>query len=155
MAQSLFEAGRSLMVEGKLAEACAKFEASNRLDPSAGTLLNLGKCLEGQGRIATAWATYKRAIVVGRAKGQTRHVEAAERFAAEIEPRVSKLEVTPARDVPGLRLFRGEVEILAAARAVPIAVDPGSYEIRAEAPGFETWRRTIEVEPGAAVVRVE
>jgi hypothetical protein len=151
MAQSLFEDGRRLMTSGDHAAACAKFEESNRLDPSAGTLLNLGKCYEALGRVASAWASYERAKVVGRAKGQTRHVEAAERFAAEIEPHVPKLAITTARELPGLRVYRGETEIAPAARATPIALDPGSYEVRAEAPGHEPWKRTVQVERDAKV----
>lgn len=154
-AQSLFDAGRSLMEAGNAAEACPKFEESNRLDPSAGTLLNLGKCFEKLGRTASAWAAYKRAAVVGRAKGQTRHVEAADQFAAELEPKLSRLVVTVARDVEGLRLFRGENEISPAARGVPVAVDPGRYEIRAEAPGQESWKRTIEIVAGGQTLTVE
>ena len=54
LAQSLFEAGRALMDEGKPELACPKFEESNRVDASAGTLLNLGKCFEALGRTASA-----------------------------------------------------------------------------------------------------
>jgi hypothetical protein len=151
MAQSLFEDGRRLMAAGEHAAACAKFEESNRLDPSAGTLLNLGKCHEALGRIASAWASYERAMVVGRAKGQTRHVEAAERFAAEIEPHVPKLVITTRREIAGLKVYRGETEIAAAARATPIAIDPGTYQLRAEAPGHEPWSRSVVVERDAKV----
>ncbi len=154
MAQSLFEAGRAMMAEGKTQAACAKFEESNRLDPSAGTLLNLGKCYEALGRTATAWATYKRAIGVGRSTGQTRHVSAAEAFIEELEPRLSKLLVSVPTPQAGLRLWRGDTEIAAAARDVALAVDPGTYVIRAAAAGYQPWERTVVVEAGASAVTV-
>ncbi|MBL9023524.1 MAG: hypothetical protein JNL21_15115 [Myxococcales bacterium] len=154
-AQSLFDAGRAMMEAGEIEAACAKFEESNRLDPSAGTLLNLGKCFERLNRTASAWAAYKKAIGVGRSKGQTRQVEAAEQFAAEMEPRLSRLLVTVAREVEGLRLFRGETEIVAAARGVPVAVDPGRHELRAEAPGRIPWTKAVDVEPNGQTVTVQ
>ncbi len=155
MAQSLFDAGRELMQERRVTEACAKFEESNRLDPSAGTLLNLGKCYEALGRTASAWASYKRAIGVGRSKGQTRQVEAAESFAAELEPKLSKLSLSAEAPVRGLKLYRGETEVAEAARGVAVAVDPGRYEIRATAPGHETFTRWVVIEPGAETMHVE
>jgi hypothetical protein len=156
MAQSLFDAGRRLMEELRYEEACGKFEESNRLDPSAGTLLNWGKCLEAQGKTATAWVTYRRALALARANGQARQIEAGEGFVASIEPRLSKLTIDVARPVAGLVVSRSGITINDAARGVPIAVDPGVYEIVAEAPGYERWATRVEVGSNAdvEVVRV-
>src|SRR5262249_43356511 len=60
-AEALFEEGRRLMSEGKVADACPKFADSQSLDPSPGTLLNLASCYEKMGMTATAWATYREA----------------------------------------------------------------------------------------------
>ena len=40
LATALFNEGRSLMSEGRIAQACPKLEESHRLDPSGGTILN-------------------------------------------------------------------------------------------------------------------
>ncbi len=154
LAQSLFDAGRALMAEGDTSKACEKFEASNRIAPSAGTSLNLGKCLESSGRTASAWAAYKRAIGLARATGQTRHVSAGEAFVAEIEPRLSRLRVEATDPPPGLTVRRGGATLGSAALGVPLAVDPGPHAIEAQAPGRRPWTTTVVVEPGSAEVVV-
>jgi len=145
IAESLFVAGRKLLEEGKLAEACAKFEESNRLDPSAGTLLNLGRGFEAQGKLASAWAAYKRAATVGRSAGQNRQVTAAEQAAEKLDSRLARLLVRMDAPPEGVRVRRGDTELGAASLGSPIAVDAGTYAMRVEAPGYEPWTGTIVV----------
>ncbi|MFO0554920.1 MAG: tetratricopeptide repeat protein [Polyangiaceae bacterium] len=150
-AQSLFDAGRELLTAGRHEEAYAKFEESFRIDPSAGTLLNMGQCLEGMGKIASAWATYKRAVSLGKTKNQPRQVTAGEQLAAALEPRLPKVVVTVEKPVPGLVVKHGDVSMGEASWGVPTAIDPGKIEIRAEAPDYEPWSTTLEFEEGATV----
>jgi len=61
-AAQLFDEGRALLSQGKAAEACAKFEASLKLDPdAAGVLLNLGLCNVQQHKVATALRWFRKA----------------------------------------------------------------------------------------------
>src|SRR5688500_5414952 len=60
-AEALFREGKALLQQGKLAEACAKFDASDRLEPSVGTELNAADCHEKNGKVATAWAGFLKA----------------------------------------------------------------------------------------------
>ena len=55
-AEALFTEGRALATSGKCAEAIPKFQASQKLDPGVGTLLNLAECYEQVGKTASAWA---------------------------------------------------------------------------------------------------
>ncbi len=152
MAESLFQAGRALMKQNKPEEACPKFAESNRIDPSPGTLLNLGKCLEAQGKTASAWAAYKEAIVLARSTGQAKHVTAGTQFAGALEPKLSYLRIDVSGERrPGLVVKRDGTVIGDAALGVPIAVDPGEHVIEASAPGFTTWRTTVTI--GAAAER--
>ena len=52
-AEALFREGKRLLKDGKTAEACDKFAASDHLDRSAGTLLNLADCREKNHQLAT------------------------------------------------------------------------------------------------------
>ena len=144
-AESLFQAGKSLMTEGKYDEACPKFVESQRLDPSSGTLLNLGKCYEVQGKTASAWAEYKEAATLARAAGQTERETAAKDFASKLEPKLSKLRVDATAPVAGLVIKKDGVDMGRATLGIAIAVDPGEHTIEASAPGYNPWTTKITV----------
>jgi len=61
-AEVLFREGKRLMKEGKLAEACDKLEASDRLESSIGTLLNLADCREKNKQLVSAWLAFHKAV---------------------------------------------------------------------------------------------
>lgn len=147
-AETLFQAGITLMNEGKYPEACLKFAESQRADPSSGTLLNLGSCYEKTGRPASAWATFKEAAVMARAQGQTDREATANARIAALEPTLSTLRID-AGDMPGMVVKRGGMEVGRGSLGVPIAVDPGEHVITAAAPDHEEWKATVMVGPNA------
>src|SRR5262245_38802765 len=65
-AERLFLDGRELIKQGRLAAGCAKLQASEELEPSVGTLLNLGDCRERLGQTASAWAAFRKAEAIAR-----------------------------------------------------------------------------------------
>ena len=69
-ADETFHAGRELMKDGKLAEACPKFEESQKADPAPGTLLALAYCQELSGLLASAHANYLAAADLASKEGQ-------------------------------------------------------------------------------------
>jgi hypothetical protein len=154
-AEGLFNEGDRMMASGKIAEACDAFEASNRIEQRAGTLVRLGECREQNHQIASAWSAYKDALT--RAK-DPRKREIASAKAAALEPRLSYLTVSVPEEsrVDGLQLTRNG-QLLDRGlwnRAVPI--DGGTYVIGGRAPGHEEWTVTVEVpvESGKASVDV-
>jgi hypothetical protein len=54
-AEALFQEGRQLLEEGHVDEACLRLAESYAQEPASGTLLNLARCHQTQGKIATAW----------------------------------------------------------------------------------------------------
>src|ERR1700722_8909097 len=70
-AEVLFFEGKQLMLAGKYAAACAKLAASERLDPAAGTLMNLADCYEKNGQLASAWVTFRDAATASERDGRT------------------------------------------------------------------------------------
>jgi hypothetical protein len=149
-AEVLFRDGRDLLKQGKLVAGCDKLAASERLESSVGTLLNLGDCREKLGRLASAWAAFRKAEAMAkRAAGDDRRQAEASRRAAQLEPRLPNLEIDVADPVDGL-IVRRDGELVGEAQwhtAVP--VDPGSYTIVAEAAGYQAWRTTVPIGLGA------
>jgi hypothetical protein len=151
LAEALFMDGKRLLDEHKYKEACTKFEASQRQDPSPGTLLNLGRCNEAQGKTATAWARYTEAATLARNMSRPEQEAAARERIAALEPKLSKLSIEPpATAVDGLTVKRGDVTMGADSLGMAVPVDPGEYVIEASAPGYEPWKGSVKVNPDGA-----
>src|SRR4051794_33573309 len=93
IAQSLFDDGRVLMDAGRFAEACPKFAESQRLEPAAGTLLNLALCHEHEGKTATAWTEFRDALSLAMAAQRKDRQELAELHIATLGPKLTRLSV--------------------------------------------------------------
>jgi hypothetical protein len=145
-AEALFREGRKLMKEQKLAEACEKFEASERIDDSVGTLLNLADCREKNGQLATAWATFLKAASAARTRHDD-HEAAAKQHAAALEPRLAYLTISvpEASKVDGLVIKRDDAVVDTALWNTGVPVDAGRYKISGEAPGHEAWSTVVDV----------
>jgi hypothetical protein len=151
-ARTLFDAGLLLMDQGKPVEACPMFEESLRRQASIGAALNLARCHEALGRLATAWTEYQKAASMARAAGDKEREAAALELAKALEPKVPKLLVQVDKPVPGLKVTRNAEEVDAASTGVPIAVDPGKHRIEATAPGHKAWSVELDV-PAASGLR--
>jgi hypothetical protein len=153
-AEQLFARGKDLLQAGDWPVACAKFQASMDLDPAVGTLLKLAKCHEHDGKLARAWADYRSALAMNRDQpGQTeaRRAELADftlKAIAALEPRIPKLRVLVRDKPPGLKVQRDGLELPAAALGEPLPADPGTVVIDAEAPGYQSLRRTVVLVEG-------
>jgi len=146
-AEALFRDGKRLIKQGKLAEGCDKIAASEKLESSVGTLLNLGDCREKQGQLASAWAAFKEAESLARRGGNDdkRMTEARKRSAA-LEPKLPSLEIDVQRRVPGLTIKRGDDAVDPAAWNTAVPIDPGAYTVVVEAPGKRPWRTQVTVD---------
>lgn len=152
-ADALFRQGRQLYEEKKYADACPKFAESYRLDPATGSLLALASCHEAQGKLASAWAEYNDTAARARREGQNERAEAAKLRAANLEPRLAKLNiaVAPGTQVPGLQITRDGVALAGGALGAPLPVDRGDHTIEASAPGFEKFSKLVKLVDGASL----
>jgi hypothetical protein len=157
-ADRLFKEGQRLLTEGRVAEACDDFAASDARDDRVGTLLNLGDCREQNNQIATAWATFLRAAALAQKSTKERkRAEEARRRAGYLQPRLSYLTISvpDASDVDGLTVTRDGAPVDRAYWNQGVPVDGGTYVIEAGAPGHDPWRKQVVVAPENAKALVD
>lgn len=153
-AERLFEDGNKLMADGKLAQACAAFEASNRIEPRAGALIRLGECREQNHQLASAWSAYKDASNLAT---DPRKKKFATTRATALEPQMSSLTVAvsdPSR-IRGLVVTRNGTLLDPILWNHALLVDGGDHVIGARAPGYETWQKTVHVPVEGAKLSVD
>ena len=156
-AEALFQAGRQAVAHADYASACPKFAESARLDPAAGTLLNLADCEEHLDHLAAAWSAWHEAVAL-LSRDDDRLAPARQRAQA-IDQRLPWLVVRLSTGAPtGATLRRDDVDLGTASFDVPMPVDPGRHTVQVQAAGFapstvevtlaEGERRTVEIAPG-------
>lgn len=149
-AETLFRQGKELMARGKIAEACAAFDASQKLDPTIATLLNQAACREKNEQLATAWGLFleaeRQTRTASDAATQQLHQVAATK-AAKLEPRLSTLTINvPGENrIGGLQVTRAGDVVDPGAWNKALPVDGGTYRIAATAPGNAEWSTTVAI----------
>jgi hypothetical protein len=144
-AEALFRRGKQLVAQGKLAEGCAAFEASQAIEPMATTRINLADCREQNHQLATAWGLYTDLLreLRGKRDAASLHLaKVAGKRAARIEPHLSHLTITaPA----GVDVTRNGDRVEPASLGQTLPVDGGRYELVARAPGRVDWTQAITI----------
>jgi tetratricopeptide (TPR) repeat protein len=137
-AKKLFEQGRELAKQQQWALACEQFTKSLALDPAPGTKLNLGDCLEKQGRVRAGWLMFEEAARdfdrLGDARAKFAHERAASASAklATIVIRVSE------SSRPGLTVRVGDRDTTPQPEIVE-RVDPGELFVSVAAPDKQVF----------------
>jgi len=159
-ADELFRQGRALATAQDYAHACPKFSESLRLDPAAGTLLNLADCEEQIGRLASAWAHFKE---LGDELPRTdERQEVALERARILERRLPHLTVELSfATAPEATVKCDDVELGRGSLGVALPVDPGEHTVVVSQPGrtlqpvvftlAEGQSRVLVVGPGEAI----
>jgi hypothetical protein len=142
-AEALFRDGRRAVEVGNYALACAKFDESNRLDPAAGTLLNLADCEQNRGQLARAWQHFEQLYEELPPSDERRAI--AEARARLLEKRVPKLRIVLAASGPAT-VKRDDTVLGPASLGVSQPVDPGRHIVVVSSPG--RWDHRYEVEVG-------
>jgi hypothetical protein len=141
-AEELFRQGRALLVAGQLQQACAKLQASQRLEPRLGTQLNIAFCQERLGQLATAWLGFQQAASTARAERDGERERFARERAAALEPRVPRLGLRLApgtSDPPELKVDGAPL----ATGASDLPLDPGEHVVSAQRGAEEYWRTSL------------
>ncbi|MBV8758802.1 MAG: hypothetical protein JO257_16055 [Deltaproteobacteria bacterium] len=145
-AEQLFEQAKTMMDQGDFVGACPRFEASLKLDPALGTLLNLATCYEKQGKLASAWGHYREVVALATKAGDTARIDIAKERAKALEPRLPKLTIHPPKPaISGLVVTRDDQPVESAALGVGFYVDPGEHVISASAIDHKTWSTNITI----------
>ena len=155
-AEALASAAEALAAQGYYGAACAKYDASATLDPSARRFMTLADCHERAGMTARAWMSFRDAQDWAKARGDKALAATAAENAQRLEATLARIEIVvpPDHDVEGLEIRRDGALLSDAVRGVPVPVDPGSHVISASAPGRRAWSATIGVSSGKATVSV-
>jgi hypothetical protein len=155
LADGLFRDGKKLLAEGRVSEACRKFEASFRAEAAPGTLLNVALCHEQEGKSASAWVELNQVLAQTKDAPATdrksaRRKSIAEEHLAAIEPRLARLEVKidAAASTRDLEIKVDDLPLEAAALGTRFPVDPGEHEITAAAPGKVPFKSSAIAQEG-------
>ncbi len=155
----VFAAAKKLVKEGRFNEACPKFEEAERIDPTPGTLLNLGDCYRDSTppRTASAWGAYQQAGILAGKRDDAARVEAATQRARAIEPVLSRVIISPA---PAARIAGLEVKwdgklFGEGSWGTAIPVDSGDHTIEATAPGKKAWTGKVAVRVNGGTMTAE
>ncbi len=145
-AQVLFDEAFALAEAGRYAEACPKFEESQRLDPGMGTQFRLAECYEKTGRPASAWSTYLEVVQAARRAGIPEREAAALARAQALEPNLPRLSITlspGASATPGIEVRRNGALVGRQLLGKPVPVDLGEQVILASAPGMRPFQARV------------
>ncbi len=143
-ADDMFSAASKLREQGKNEAACAMYRESLALNPNAiGTILNVARCAEEAGRVATAIHYFTDAQSRAREQGLGPQLAAADEHLARLTPRASHLAIAfveaPSSDAKVVVQDR-VVELSATA---DVLVDAGPVKIVVSEPGRVSYTTTL------------
>lgn len=149
-ADATFEEAQKLKSEGKVVEACKKYEEALVYNRNAvGTLLNVALCNEEAGKYATAVKYYTLARDLAREHNLAEHRQAAEDKLMITAPLVSHLAIAFAEKAANMKLVIDD-EVIPIDKSEDIVIDSGSHHVVVTAPGRVPYDVTVVVEQSKA-----
>jgi hypothetical protein len=148
-AERLFDEGRALMMEpGELDRACETLSKSLALMVRGDTYLNLAECHRRQGKTATAWREFGKALEHAESVKFKEAIETAKEIRSGLEAKLSSLTVKVADATAGLQglsiKLNGE-PFLRDDWGRAMVLDPQSYKVEAAAEGYQPFVQTVEL----------
>jgi hypothetical protein len=146
-ATALFQEGRDAARRGDYATACVKMEESYRMDPAAGTLLNLADCQDHLGHPASAWQRFTEAVE--KLPASDDRLPAVKQRIAALAARLPRLAITLAPGAPaGTHVTRDGKDLGEGSLGTALPVDPGQHVVVVTAPGRQDGRYPVDVTEG-------
>jgi hypothetical protein len=150
VAEKLFNDAIALVTAGKYAEACPKFEESQRLDPALGTQFNLADCYEHTGKKGSARRLFIEVADAAKAAGKGEREKTSRERAAALESIAPRLTVTVPPSAASIRL-----EIVVDGAPFPQAkwnraqpFDAGAHTVATSAPGKKPFEAKVALQDG-------
>lgn len=145
--------GRKLMAAHDYTAACAKFEESQSIAPSAAASLDLGACYEKSGKLASAWNAYKSAA----ASGHQKAAQAAHKAMARVESKMSRItiNVPDGARASGLEVRMDGTAVDASDFGNALPKDGGGHDIEATASGKKAWKKHVDLDASGQTVTVD
>ena len=144
-AEALFKQGQTELEAGNYDVACGHLAESLRLDRAAGTLINLARCHELQGRTATAYREYREVADLASQAAQQERAKGALELAEALAPKLSRLRIQAPTGLTGLTIKRDGDVVDEGALNQFVPVDPGEHSVSATAPGRSSWATKVRV----------
>jgi hypothetical protein len=150
LATALFEEGRALVRDGRVAEACPKLVESQRLDPGVGTLLNVANCHELEGKTATAWTDFHEALAIAEREGQSERAAFAREHIAALRPLLATVVLSLRAEDEGVELDiqRDGTSVARVVVGTSMPLDPGAHRIDVRGAGIEPWSVSFDIAAG-------
>lgn len=145
-AERLFREASVLVERGAYAEACPRFEESQRLDPALGTQYNLALCYERTGRLGSAWRNLRAVERLARAAGKKGREDIAGGMLRELRSRTAHL-VLVTHDADAT--VKVDNETVDREDMAFYAVDPGPHVIVVTAPAKQAFERRVTIDKTA------
>jgi len=153
-ANAIFLEGRELLTSKQTAAACAKFEESIALDPTApGVMLNLGLCYELLEKYATSLFWFRKAQVAAAEAHLPAYEDEAKRHTLALSTKVSvvKLDTTA---IPEGAEVRIDNKLIAATDYARIELDRGQHALEVTANGKQPYERTFQASSTEGTIRI-
>jgi hypothetical protein len=149
-ADELFRVGIELLKKDDWQSACPKFQESMALDPSVGAAINIARCDDRSGKIATSLQGFQSARALNRnSAGEVLNPQADQfinESIARLEPRLPKIVVSAPNAPADLVITRDGSPFTTLDKE--LASDPGRSRFVATATGYERLELDSEVLEG-------
>jgi hypothetical protein len=145
LAESLFQDAKSLMKQGKYAEACPKLAESFRLDAAGGTMINWADCEAHLGHWATALTYYRKARTMAVQAKRNDRVQICDDQIPQLEKKVARVVVNVASPAKDTHVALDGVELGQPAWGTAMMIDPGAHAIDVTAPGKTPFHADVTI----------